>query len=356
MGAQRLEWIRSEKSLGDHPKTKRAAKMLSVSMAAIVGHLHYLWWWAMQYAPDGHLGRFGHDEIADAARWDGDPDQFVEVLLKCGPGGSVGFLEEDGDGIRIHDWSDYAEKLIQQREKDIARYKRWREDKKRTGSQPVPNPFATRSERETNDVTNVTNERNVTGDTPPISPPRGVAPGGAGELFHPGSDQRPAETVDAQRECAKTAPAGMPGPGQQAGEGAVMGEIPQEEPAAPTAGKAVVKMPGYPADFEACWAIYPRQIEKQAAFKAWRARLKEGYTAKLLLACSGNYAESCRLNGTEPGYVKHPKTFFGPTRPFLDYRDSPIVEHTHQRKGNGNGRSADHDNEPMDWEDRFWQK
>ncbi|MEM0138550.1 MAG: hypothetical protein QW100_02330, partial [Thermoplasmatales archaeon] len=230
-----MDWIRSEKSLGDHPKTKRAAKMLSVSMAAVVGHMHYLWWWAMEYAPDGHLGRFGRDEIADAARWDGDPDEFVEVLLRCGPGGSVGFLEDGGDGIRIHDWADYAEKLIQQREKDIARYKRWREEKKRTGCEPVRNPFATRSERVANDVTNVTYVTNVTRDTPPISPPRGGAPDGAGECL-PAPPNEPS-AVPMQRECAKTAPAGMPGSGQQASEGTAMGERPQEDPAAPTAGK-----------------------------------------------------------------------------------------------------------------------
>ncbi|MEM0138511.1 MAG: hypothetical protein QW100_02135 [Thermoplasmatales archaeon] len=189
---------------------------------------------------------------------------------------------------------------------------------------------------------------------PPIYPSgikNMLAPDGAGEFSHPGNDQKPEETVDVQRDCAKTAPAGMPGPGQQkAGEGTVMGEITQEEPAAPTAGKAAVRI-GYPPEFEVCWDAYPRKMEKQAAYKAWRARVKEGYTPELLLACTTNYAGSCRGNRTAPEYIKHAKTFYGANRPFLDYRDGPVVE---RRKGNGNGRSADH-GDPMDWEDKFWQ-
>ena len=180
------------------------------------------------------------------------------------------------------------------------------------------------------------------------------APAGAGEcLPTPLSEQTVPLTSETQRECAKTAPAGMPGSGhQQAGEGMAMGETPQEEPAAPTAGIAVVRM-GYPPEFERCWDVYPRQIEKQAAYKAWKSRVREGYAPEVLFSCTSNYAHSCRANGTAPAYIKHGKTFYGPNRPFLDYRDGPVIE---QRKGNGNGRSADHDNEPMDWEDRFWQK
>ncbi|MEM0138549.1 MAG: hypothetical protein QW100_02325, partial [Thermoplasmatales archaeon] len=155
-----------------------------------------------------------------------------------------------------------------------------------------------------------------------------------------------------QRECAKTAPAGMPGSGQQASEGTAMGERPQEDPAAPTAGKAVVKMLGYPPEFESCWEVYPRQLEKQAAYKAWKARIGEGYSPEVLLSCTINYADSCRRNGTERAYTKHPKTFFGRTLPFLDYQHGPIIE---RQKGNSNGRSGDH-GDPMDWEDKFWRQ
>ena len=158
-----------------------------------------------------------------------------------------------------------------------------------------------------------------------------LAPGGAGECFDSSGNKQGSKSVDTQRDCAKTAPAGTPGSGQadsHTGEG-LMGLKTQEEPAAPTAGKAVVKIPVYPSDFEACYELYPRQQEKQAAFKAWKARLSEGNSASALIICTRHYAESCRINNTEEGYVKMAKTFYGPSKPFLEYLDGPIIE----RKG-----------------------
>ena len=50
-----MAWIKSQQVLREHPKLKRLARRLEVSVPAALGHLHMLWWWALDYAQDGDL-------------------------------------------------------------------------------------------------------------------------------------------------------------------------------------------------------------------------------------------------------------------------------------------------------------
>ncbi|ADU50154.1 HNH endonuclease [Thermaerobacter marianensis DSM 12885] len=116
-----MAWIESHQSLKDHPKTRRLARRLGISVPAAIGHLHCLWWWALEYAQDGSLAQYDADDIADAMMWDGDSQQLVQALVHAG------FLDETGDGLRIHDWRDYAGRLIEQRERAAARKREMRQ-------------------------------------------------------------------------------------------------------------------------------------------------------------------------------------------------------------------------------------
>lgn len=85
----------------------------------------------------------------------------------------------------------------------------------------------------------------------------------------------------------------------------------------------------YPADFETFWQAYPksRRREKQAAFKAWQARLKQGkpqgLTVDKLIAAAEHYAAEMEALQREPKYIKLPKTFLGSNCPFEDYIKPP---------------------------------
>ena len=106
-----MAWIESHQQMKDHPKTKRLAKLLGISIPTAIGHMHCLWYWALEYAQDGNLTDFTPDEIAEAALWGGSAQAFVDALIGCGVGGGAGFL--DGDPLRVHDWYDYAGKLLE---------------------------------------------------------------------------------------------------------------------------------------------------------------------------------------------------------------------------------------------------
>ena len=110
-----MAWIESHQEVGRHPKTKKLACLLGVSLPAAVGHLHYFWWWALDFAQDGTLEKYDGYDLADAMQWDGDPDQLVEALI------SAGYIDDTDDGLMIHDWGEYAGKLLERRAKDRAR-------------------------------------------------------------------------------------------------------------------------------------------------------------------------------------------------------------------------------------------
>lgn len=116
-----MSYVESHQELGSHPKTKRSAKQLGLSIPTLLGHLHLLWHWALDYAPDGNLAEFSADEIAEAALWEGDPELFIEALVDCGPGKRSGFLERTEGRLAIHDWDEYGGKLFEKRRRDMER-------------------------------------------------------------------------------------------------------------------------------------------------------------------------------------------------------------------------------------------
>src|SRR3990167_7061975 len=119
-----MSWLQSHQSLARHPKTLRAAKLLGLSVPTLIGHLHLLWWWCLDYAEDGHLEGLTNEEIAHIALWEGDPTAFTDALLNAGGTTKLGFLEHSTNGyFAVHDWEDYAGVLIERRKRN-REYKR----------------------------------------------------------------------------------------------------------------------------------------------------------------------------------------------------------------------------------------
>lgn len=160
-----MTWIESHQELARHPKTRRLARALGVGIPATIGHLHLVWWWAMDYAPGGDLSRWDDEDIAIAAMWEGDPAAFVGALTECG------FLDPERT---IHDWDEYAGKLIDRRAANAERMRNARAAhnpsfKERTSGERAAHVQRTlRARVELPDRTGP----NRTG-TPPVSPPAG---------------------------------------------------------------------------------------------------------------------------------------------------------------------------------------
>lgn len=116
-----MAWIESHDTLAEHPKTLRFARLIKTELPAVIGHLHLLWWWCLKYADDGNLSEYEPAEIAAAAKWTGDADLFVSSLVR------VGFIEQPGEGeLYVHDWYEYAGKLIEMRKANAERMRQKR--------------------------------------------------------------------------------------------------------------------------------------------------------------------------------------------------------------------------------------
>jgi hypothetical protein len=117
-----VAWIESHQSLLMHRKTLHAVRLLRANRYQVIGHLHALWWWALDnLGADGWLNGLADDDLAAGAGWDGDPTEFARALT------TAGFIDVDGNGERwLHDWYDYAGKLLDRRatERDRLRQKR----------------------------------------------------------------------------------------------------------------------------------------------------------------------------------------------------------------------------------------
>lgn len=107
-----MAWVESHQELRSHPKTARLRRRLGIGLPQAIGHLHLLWWWALDYAEHGDLSGHDPDVIADAGGWEDEPGVFLRALI------AAGFVDEN---LRIHDWDDYAGRLIDRREANARR-------------------------------------------------------------------------------------------------------------------------------------------------------------------------------------------------------------------------------------------
>lgn len=113
-----MAWIESHQSLLTHRKTGRLARALGIPKVHAVGHLHAFWWWCLDNAADGQLIDSIPAEVADAACWEGDAELFMQAMVLAG------FIDPDSDGVlHVHDWMDYAGRLVQKRDANAKRMK-----------------------------------------------------------------------------------------------------------------------------------------------------------------------------------------------------------------------------------------
>jgi hypothetical protein len=120
-----VAWLKIDQSLLTHRKTMMLAESLDIHEMQAVGHLVALWAWALDNAPSGELPETDRI-IARAAQWDGAPSHFTGALA------DAGFVDDDYDGHRrIHDWHEFAGRLIALREGNKARQQKWRKNQAR---------------------------------------------------------------------------------------------------------------------------------------------------------------------------------------------------------------------------------
>lgn len=109
-----MAWIEVHQNLLGHWKTERVASILGIDPQMTMSHLILFWQWALDSAETGEITHVEASVIAKAALFSGDPHKFVGALI------TAQFIDVQGQGddrrTFIHDWWDYAGRLIRQRQ------------------------------------------------------------------------------------------------------------------------------------------------------------------------------------------------------------------------------------------------
>lgn len=122
-----MAWFEAHDTLPTHPKTLRLARLIKTGKDAAtakfeaIGVLYCLFTWALTAADrDGKLPGVTEEDIAAAVGWNKRMDLTAALV-------EAGFLEiTDGGEYAIHDWRDYAGKLMDQRAANRERQRRYR--------------------------------------------------------------------------------------------------------------------------------------------------------------------------------------------------------------------------------------
>lgn len=256
-----MAYVESHQALARHPKLLRLARKLNISKRESIGLLHMLWWWCLDYAPDGVLAGIGDDEIAMAVEWDGDPALLVDALV------DTGWIDiDEGATLVVHDWMDYGGKLVQRKRANADRMRNARAETAASTAVSreahVQHRCSARAEHVLSEKREEKKREEETRITP--LPPTG------------------GDTVDAQESTDR--------------------QDPLEE------------------RFARFWAAYPNKTGKEAARKVWR-RLKpsQALTGVMLLAIERQRISDAwaRENGR---FIPHPATWLNQGR----WDDEPV--------------------------------
>lgn len=244
-----MTWIELHTTLPRHRKTMALARELGISRVQAVGHLTFLWLWAIDCASDGRLPDSPQD-VRELSGWYGDGRSFVDALI------TTGWLDRiDENTLEFHDWEDYAGKISERRQKESERKRRERAAKKSAEASAGHPQDVTRTSRAT--VPNRTVPNQTIDNTP-------QTPKGAND-----------ELALQDDESAK-----------------------KRKPAA------------YSEAFDAFWNAHPaKDGDKKRAYKHWQSLLKAGLTAELLTLAHGRYLNEWRETGANMRFLKQLDNF-----------------------------------------------
>lgn len=127
-----LAWIELHQTMPSHRKTLRVARKLQVTRFEAVGILCALWCWALDNATtEGKITGADAQDISDAIQYNGPAEKLLGALIDSG------YIEQNGGGFILHDWHDYAGRLMDKRKSDAERKRASRLVQRNVGGRPA---------------------------------------------------------------------------------------------------------------------------------------------------------------------------------------------------------------------------
>ena len=278
-----MAWIEIHQSLPTHRKTLLAADALGITPVQLMGHMVAFWLWALDNVPDGDLDNISPRVISRAAQWEGNPEQFVDALI------SVGFIDETPTGLAIHDWYDYAGRLIErriaERERSRARRSAAQDDGK-----------ATTDGRPTND------QRSTTGQ------PTDDQQTTVGTVQYPTVQYPtvPNSTNDKEYICASTEASNSV---DKTSNGEAAGQDSDHDRSDEQRARTPFRSLKQQQRFDAFWEAYPRKRSKGQAEKTWVKINPDDDLLEEILAGLENAKRSVEWQKDGGQYIQYPSTW-----------------------------------------------
>lgn len=299
-----MAWIELHQSVWTHKKTLLLAAELDMSETHAVAHLIRLWTWALDNAPTGDISGLPPKVIAIGAGWDKDPEVFVRAAI------NAGWFDETDEGLFIHDWQDYAGRLIEKRKANAERMRRARAE---TVSDKCYER-ATHVQRTTSACAGATiPNRTVPNQTEGLNT---HAPGGASAQPQNPSDQ-PADQSGEQRKRAKTQK--------------------QDEL------------------FARFWAAYPKKRSKGQAEKAWAKLQPDEQLVEVMLTAIERAKKSEEWRKENGRYIPYPASWLNGKRWEDDYPVETEVKTDDQRGQYCGQYSGANSSKPINLDKFLWQ-
>ena len=243
-------------SLGflDHPKTKKLQKRLG---EAAVLCLLRLWMWAAENRPTGKLTGMDSEDVELAAGWTGDDGVFFRALTDCR------WMDVTDDGLMLHGWEEHQAYASKSEERSASAKKaaeaRWAKREHMDSNADSCGTHAARIEAHAeSNAPETRNQKPSIKYTPPLPPSQG-------------------ETVRVSDQEKK-------------------------EP--------------YTQEFDVFWKRYPRKVGKDAAFRAWKTKKREGHLPAMpvLLKAIDDALRSEQWQRDGGQYIPHPATWLNQGR------------------------------------------
>ena len=224
----------------------------------------------MDFAQDGSLARYDAYEIAEAAQWNGDAQAFLDALIEAG------FIDRKGDDLTLHDWDEYAGKLLERRAKDRERKRTAAEEAKRERGTP-------------NNSDGKPTERGRTPSLPNLTQPN---------------------------QHNQTKPN-------------------QHNPTLPNQTKpSAAPAESLEQTFAAFWNEYPRKVGKTKCFDVWKKLKPSAELVEKIMAAVMAQKQTAQWQKDGGAYIPHPTTWLNQGR-----WDDEVPEVRHQ-EGGQNGRTS----------------
>lgn len=126
-------YIEVHTSLRENLKLSRLSKRLDVPEVHMVGHLVYLWLWALGCTGiEGEITKVSPEEMAIIMQYEGDATKLYEEMLACH------WITKTDGKVFINDWNEYGGKVMARRDALAAYHRELRNKKK--GIVPTDKP------------------------------------------------------------------------------------------------------------------------------------------------------------------------------------------------------------------------